>query len=60
VADPLMHTICPGVFAVGDVVAKRCRQLTTAMADGTIAALEAVKYIRAAAHPDAPAGPSPC
>jgi len=55
-----MHTICPGVFAVGDVVAKRCRQLTTAMADGTIAALEAVKYIRAAAHPDAPAGPSPC
>jgi thioredoxin reductase (NADPH) len=48
-ADPLMHTSCPGVFAAGDVVAKKYRQLTTAMSDGTIAALEAVKYIRSAA-----------
>jgi thioredoxin reductase (NADPH) len=59
-ADSLMHTSCPGVFAAGDVVAKRYRQLTTAMADGTIAALEAVSYIRAAAHPGAPAVSPPC
>jgi thioredoxin reductase (NADPH) len=45
-ADSLMHTNYPGVFAAGDVVAKKYRQLTTAMSDGTIAALEAVKYIR--------------
>jgi thioredoxin reductase (NADPH) len=46
VADYLMHTTRPGVFAAGDVIAKKYRQLTTAMSDGTIAALEAVKYIR--------------
>jgi hypothetical protein len=34
--------------------------MTTAMSDGTIVALEAVKYIRAAAQSDAPAGPPPC
>jgi thioredoxin reductase (NADPH) len=46
VADNLMHTNHPGVFAAGDVISKKYRQLTTAMSDGTIAALEAVKYIR--------------
>lgn len=45
-ANHLMHTNCPGVFAAGDVVAKKYRQLTTAMSDGTIAALEAVNYVR--------------
>jgi thioredoxin reductase (NADPH) len=40
-----MHTNLAGVFAAGDVVKKRYRQLTTAMADGTIAALEAKKYL---------------
>jgi thioredoxin reductase (NADPH) len=44
--DALMHTSCPGVFAAGDVIAKTYRQLTTAMADGTIAALEASRYVR--------------
>jgi thioredoxin reductase (NADPH) len=44
--DSLMHTNCPGVFAAGDVAAKKYRQLTTAMSDGTIAALEAVKFVR--------------
>jgi hypothetical protein len=34
--------------------------MTTAMSDETIAAPEAVKYIRAAAQSDAPAGPPPC
>jgi thioredoxin reductase (NADPH) len=46
VADALMHTDCPGVFAAGDVVAKKYRQLTTAMADGTVAALEAARHVR--------------
>jgi thioredoxin reductase (NADPH) len=46
VADNLMHTNRPGVFTAGDVIAKKYRQLTTAMSDGTIAALEVVKYIR--------------
>jgi thioredoxin reductase (NADPH) len=45
IADNLMHTKRPGVFAAGDVVSKKYRQLTTAMSDGTIAAPEAVKYI---------------
>ena len=43
--DAGMHTNLPGVFAAGDVVHKRYRQLTTAVADGTIAALEAGKYL---------------
>jgi len=34
-----------GVFAAGDVRAKQIRQLTTAMADGTVAAILAEKYI---------------
>jgi thioredoxin reductase (NADPH) len=49
--DNLMHTNRPGVFAAGDVVAKKYRQLTTAMSDGTIAALETVKYIHECAQP---------
>ncbi len=46
VTDELMHTSQPGVFAVGDAREKTYRQLTTATADGTIAALEAEKVIR--------------
>lgn len=40
-----MATNIPGVFAAGDIVAKQYRQLTTAMADGTIAALEAHRFL---------------
>lgn len=39
------RTEIAGVFAVGDVRAKEIRQLTTAAADGTTAALLAGKYI---------------
>ncbi|SHN59725.1 NAD(P)/FAD-dependent oxidoreductase [Desulfovibrio litoralis] len=41
-----MHTNIKGVFAAGDVIVKKYRQITTAMSDGTIAALEAEKFIR--------------
>jgi thioredoxin reductase (NADPH) len=42
-ADELLHTNIPGVFAAGDVRSKPYRQITTAVADGTIAAITAVK-----------------
>jgi len=48
IAGPNMETNVQGVFAAGDVVQKSYRYLTTAMADGTIAALAAEKYLRAA------------
>jgi len=44
-ADELMRTNIAGVYAAGDVREKEYRQITTAVADGTIAALEAEKYI---------------
>ncbi len=43
--DDLMKTTVSGVFAAGDVRQKKYRQITTAMADGTIAALEAERFI---------------
>lgn len=45
VVTPLMETNINGVFAAGDAVQKRFRQVTTAVADGTIAALAASDYI---------------
>ena len=45
-ADENMQTNIPGVFSAGDINAKAFRQLTTAAADGTIAALMADRYIR--------------
>jgi len=41
-----MQTNVPGVFAAGDCIAKRYRQVTTAVGDGTIAALSAIEYLR--------------
>lgn len=38
------RTALPGVFAAGDCRAKAVRQLTTAAADGTVAALAACRY----------------
>lgn len=43
--DERMRTNVNGVFAAGDVREKEYRQITTAVADGTIAALEAEKVI---------------
>lgn len=44
--DTDMKTSIPGVFAAGDCIAKRYRQVTTAVAEGTIAALSAAEHIR--------------
>jgi thioredoxin reductase (NADPH) len=42
-ADEDMRTSMPGVYAVGDVISKKYRQITTAVADGTIAAIAIAK-----------------
>jgi len=49
VTDDDMKTDVPGVFAAGDNRAKRYRQITTAVADGTIAALSVAEYIQSGA-----------
>lgn len=45
VIDSAMATNIDGVYAAGDSVAKRYRQVTTAVADGTIAALSTSDYL---------------
>jgi len=40
-----MSTSLEGVYAAGDSIAKRFRQVTTAVSDGTIAALAASNYL---------------
>jgi thioredoxin reductase (NADPH) len=49
VTDDALRTSLPGVFAAGDVRHKRVRQITTAVADGTVAALSALEYLTEAA-----------
>ena len=39
IVDEDMKTSIPDVFAVGDIISKKYRQITTAVADGTIAAI---------------------
>jgi len=43
--DEDMRTSISGVFAVGDVISKKYRQITTAVADGTIAAMAIAKEL---------------
>ncbi len=43
--DDEMHTSIPGVYAVGDVISKKYRQITTAVGDGTIASIACTKEI---------------
>jgi thioredoxin reductase (NADPH) len=43
--DEDMRTSLPGIFAVGDVISKKYRQITTAVADGTIAAMAIAKEL---------------
>ena len=40
-----MQTSMPGIYAVGDVISKKYRQITTAVADGTIAAIAIAKEL---------------
>ena len=43
--DEEMRTSIPDVYAVGDVISKKYRQITTAVADGTIAAISIAKEL---------------
>lgn len=40
-----METRVPGIYAIGDVIDKELRQIVTAAADGSIAAVEVAKYL---------------
>lgn len=46
VTDENMQTNLEGIFAAGDCRAKRYRQITTAVSDGTVAALNAMNFIQ--------------
>lgn len=46
----LQAAVLPGVYAAGDVRQKMFRQITTAMSDGTIAALCAERFIHSSGH----------
>jgi thioredoxin reductase (NADPH) len=45
ITDEDMKTNIPGVFAIGDIISKKYRQITTAVADGTIAAITISKEL---------------
>ncbi|MEJ5363325.1 MAG: FAD-dependent oxidoreductase [Spirochaetota bacterium] len=45
ITDEFMHTSIPHVFAAGDIRSKPYRQITTAVSDGTIAAITAAKEL---------------
>jgi thioredoxin reductase (NADPH) len=45
--DEDMRTNIPGVYAAGDVVSKRYRQMTTAVSDGTVASMALAKELAA-------------
>jgi thioredoxin reductase (NADPH) len=45
--DESMRTSIPDIFAAGDIIHKQYRQITTAVADGTIAAIAAAKELEA-------------
>lgn len=49
VADESCLTPAPGVFVAGDCRRKRIRQVTTAAADGAVAALAACEYLKSLA-----------
>ncbi len=46
VTDERMQTAIPGIYGAGDCITKHLRQVITACADGSIAALAAADYIK--------------
>lgn len=46
ITDENLSTNVPGVFAAGDAVQKKYRQITTAVSDGTTAALAGIEYLQ--------------
>lgn len=48
--DAEMNTSIPGIFAAGDIRAKHCRQISSAVGDGATAATAALTYLE---QPDA-------
>ena len=46
VVDGNLMTNIPGVFAAGDCIVKKYRQVTTAVSDGTIASLSVAEFLR--------------
>jgi thioredoxin reductase (NADPH) len=54
IAGSNMETNIPGVYAAGDVIQKNYRYLTTAMADGTIAAMTVENYLRSRSRIEVP------
>jgi len=52
-ADEFLRTNIPGVYVAGDIRSKPYRQITTAVADGTIAAITAVKELENMEQPAA-------
>ena len=50
-ADPMtLETMIPGIFIAGDLRTKPFKQITTAVSDGTVAALSAQKYLQSLAN----------
>lgn len=45
ITDDSMKTNIEGIFVAGDIVSKKVRQITTAVSDGTIAGMEAIKFL---------------
>jgi len=43
--DEDMRTNLPDIYAVGDVISKKYRQITTAVSDGTIAAISIAREL---------------
>ncbi len=46
ITDNKTETSLKGVFAAGDCIEKRYRQITTAVSDGTVAALNTIEFIQ--------------
>jgi thioredoxin reductase (NADPH) len=45
IVDDNMKTNIDGIFACGDIIKKNLYQITTAVSEGSIAAMSAVKYV---------------